>query len=333
MASTVNQAFTEFLRESVNLHPDDSVGAKASRAWLRGQLHSFSEKDSLCPLAYQDVDIDYGSFERRTKIRPLDDVDLIHGLSADEAYYTAYSNSDVRITTAPGSRLARYCHADGSLLNSRRVINKIISMLNDVPQYEDAAERDGVSARLVLASYDWSFDIVPGFFTKPAGDGRTFYVIPNGVGHWMLTDPRLDRSRVVRVNQAHQGKALNVVRLLKYWNRRPTMPSVPRYAFETLICDYLEQRVTVLGNYVDLEIAPALGYISSAIYSAIWDPKGIEGDLNDLEFGDRAKVATRAHGDAIKAQEAWELEKGGDQKSAIVKWGGIFGPAFPSFTN
>lgn len=46
MASTVNSAFSEFLRNKVNLDPDETKIARNSRAWLVGQIHNFDKQDS-----------------------------------------------------------------------------------------------------------------------------------------------------------------------------------------------------------------------------------------------------------------------------------------------
>lgn len=332
MASTVNTAFAEFLKDIVNLDPEDSKGARASRTWLRGQLHGFDDAHADFPRRYTDQDIDFGSFARKTKIRELDDVDLIHCLTADGATYLDHG-SYVSITTAPGSRLAGFCFQDSDLLSSTRVLNKFKKHLDEVPQYRAAdVTRNGEAVTLELTSYPWNFDIVPGFFTTKEANGRNYYIIPNGSGHWMKTDPRLDRGRVSTVNQKHAGHVLNVLRLMKYWNRRHTAPFVPSYAFENMVLSHYEGRFDEASQYVDLEVPKVLEYIVNAIYSPIQDPKGIQGDLNSLGFEQRVKVSGRASDDAERARAARQLETDGDHKASIKKWGEVFGPSFPSYS-
>ena len=332
MASTVDTAFAEFLKDSVNLAPADSKGARTSRTWLRGQLHAFDDSHDDFPRRYADKDIDFGSFARKTKIRELDDVDLIHGLTADGATYLDHG-SYVSITTAPGTRLAGFCFKDSELLSSTRVLNKFKKHLDEVPQYRAAdVKRNGQAVTLELTSYAWNFDIVPGFFTTKEANGRNYYIIPNGNGHWMKTDPRLDRDRVSTVNQQHNGRVLNVLRLVKYWNRRHTAPFVASYAFENMVLTHYEGRFDEVSQYVDMEVPKVLEYVATAIYNPIQDPKGIQGDLNDLEFEQKVKVSGRASDDAKKAREAWAFESNGDHKSAIGKWREVFGPSFPSYS-
>lgn len=331
-ASTVDAAFGKFLRDSVNLAPDDSRGARRSRDWLRGKLNGFDGTHDDFPFAYKDKHIDFGSFARRTKIRPLDDVDLIHCLKSEGATYLDVG-SRVELTTVDNTRLAGFRHADSKLLSSTRVLNKFKKHLDEVPQYSSAkTHRNHQAVTLELTSYDWNFDIVPGFFTTPELDGRTYYIIPDGQGHWMKTDPRKDRERVTTVNLDHSGRVLDVLRALKYWNRRPTMPSVPSYAFENLILGYYAGQSTTASEYVDIEVVKVLEHIRTAIFGAIPDPKGIQGDLNTLSLEQRFAVAVRASLDSVKAADARKLEREGDQKASITKWGEVFGSDFPSYS-
>jgi hypothetical protein len=146
---------------------------------------------------------------------------------------TDISTPDSHLSVPDGILLRGLCHENSNQLNSRKVINRFVSALKDVPQYEKSElGRNGSAAVLNLKSYTWSFDIVPGFFTTPEADNRTFYIIPDGNGHWMKTDPRIDKEKVTSVNQKHDGNVLNVIRTIKYWNRRATMPSMRPYLID-----------------------------------------------------------------------------------------------------
>ena len=330
MATTVDAAFREFLSNIVNLDPGVTARARASRDWLVGQLHTLHEKHADFPLPYSERDIFYGSFHRRTRIRELDDIDLISCVQAQGATYQDIGGT-VQVLVRDGSRYADMCFDGTSELNSRRVVNRFVQRLADVPQYAGARiGRNGEAAVLDLASYSWSFDIVPGFFTSPEPDNRTFYLIPDGDGRWKKTDPRIDQERVTTINQKHGGTVLNVIRLTKFWNRRPTMPSIPPYALESMILTYYHSAVSCVA-YVDLEFGPLVAWIASAVLQPIWDPKGIQGDLNTLSFEDRIAVSVRAEADLRTVYEAREAEGVGDHKKSIGLWANIFGPSFPAY--
>ena len=77
MATTVTSAFEEFLKNTVNLDADDVKSARSSRTWLIGKIHAFPIHDSSFPALYSEKDINFGSFARHTKKRPLDDIDMM----------------------------------------------------------------------------------------------------------------------------------------------------------------------------------------------------------------------------------------------------------------
>lgn len=330
-ATTVNASFNSFLSDTVNLDPDETKLARSSRKWLLERIHALPDKHDDFPVLYTERDIHYGSFARRTKVRELDDIDQIVGVSAVGSIY--YDNdSRISLHVPDGTRLSGLCFDGTNSLNSRKVINRFIKYLNEVPQYDKAEiGRSESAAVLNLTSYAWSFDIVPGFFTHPELDGRTYYLIPDGQGYWKKADPRIDQERVTTINQAHNGNVLNVVRALKYWNRRPTMPSARSYLLECIILSYYESKLSPASNCVDIEIPSVLSHIAGAILYDIQDPKGIQGSINHLAWEDRVKISNRAIDDAAKANRARRAETDGDHEKSIGLWREVFGPAFPVY--
>jgi hypothetical protein len=331
MATTVNNAFAEFLADTVNLDPSVSKQARSSRDWLVEQITALPAKSRDFPQLYSEIDMYYGSFARRTKIRELDDVDMIVGLLALGTTYI--DNGGVLTLTVPeGVALRALCFEGTNSLNSRKVINRFVAALADVPQYKKSElGRNGSAAVLNLTSYPWSFDIVPGFFTSPEWDNRSYYVIPDGNGYWMKTDPRVDQSRIAKINQSHSGNVLNTVRLIKFWNRRPTMPSMPSYLLECIVLNHYEPGFNQASQFVDLEVGPLLSHVANAVLRQVDDPKGIQGDINSLTWDARLQISSRASSDSSKAYAASRAETGGDHKESIRLWGEIFGPSFPSY--
>lgn len=332
MATTVITAFNEFQSDIVNLDPDDTPLARTSRDWLFDRIREFPERHADFPLLYEEKDIAYGSFSRRTKIRPLDDIDMISCLHASGATYIAYQHDDVRITVTDTSRLKSYCHESTNTLNSRKVINRYVKALSEIPQYRKAEiNRRGETATLELASYDWNFDIAPAFMTSTDDYGKTYYLIPNGDGHWKKADPRIDRDRVARVNKKHNGNMLNIIRCVKYWQRRKTMPTMPSYLLECIVVAHFEALTREASQFVDIELAEVFRGVGSAILGAVADPKGIQQDINSLSWEDRYSIYNRALSDAGKVDEARSLEQLKDMKGSISRWREIFGSDFPEY--
>lgn len=333
MVKTVNEAFDVFLKDYVNLEPDETKSARSSRDWLLSQIHSFPSKDGKFPRLCSEKDIFFGSFARRTKKRELDDIDMMIALSAEEGVYHEFTDRIEIYVSDSEYRLKALCYDNTNILSSRKIINKFISLLNQVPQYEKAEiNRDMEAATLNLKSYPWNFDLVPCFFTQKDWLNKDYYLIPDGQGHWKKTDPRIDRQRVTEINQFHDGNVLNVIRLMKYWNKRKTMPSMSSYLIENMILDFYSTEYTKASKYVDLEVIKVLLYIHSAIFYQVNDPKGIQGNINKQTYEEQTKISKRAYTDYTKALEARELETKNAHKSSIAMWSNIFGSSFPSYT-
>jgi hypothetical protein len=333
MVKTVNEAFTSFLRDNVNLDPDETQRARSSRNWLLSEIHKFPDKDSSFPTLYSEKDFFFGSFARRTKKRELDDIDIMIAISGEGGVYSELTDKIEIYVPESILQLKDLCFDNTNTLNSRKVINKFISLLNQVPQYEKAdVKRNMEAATLDLISYPWTFDLVPCFFTAKNWLDKDYYLIPDGKGNWKKTDPRIDKNRVTNVNKLHDGNVLNVIRLMKYWNQRPTMPSMSSYLIENMILDFYSTQSTKASIYVDLEVLKVLQYIQTRIFYSVDDPKGIQGNINQLSREDQDKISKRAFSDYSKSLEARVLEEKGDHDLSIEKWGDIFGSNFPTYS-
>ena len=329
MALTVNSAFEEFNKNIVNIDKDKTKQARSSRDWLVEQLKALPLKINDFPRLYNEKHIKFGSFARNTKIRPLDDIDLILTFSANGATYSEsglYSNI-YYIHTDNASPNLKNLSNDNGYLNSRRLINKLVSSLQKIPQYYHAEiHRKQEAATLELLSYEWNFDIVPAFFTV-----NDFYLIPDGNGNWKATDPRIDQIRVSNINQKHNGKVLQLIRTLKYWNRKASMPTIPSYLFENIILDFAEKKFE-LSNFIDFNLRDFWNYLKDAIYNEVQDPKGFQGNLNILSNNDKNKISLKAYDTYTKAAEAIRFEtQEKNEKKAINKWKEIFGNEFPNY--
>ncbi|WP_340156500.1 hypothetical protein [uncultured Winogradskyella sp.] len=327
MATTVNSAFNEFNKETVNLLKDRTDKARASRNWLYTQLNGLDSKDDLnFPFKYESMHVNYGSFERRTKIRELDDVDLMFALTANGATYTKHSTNYYQITTPNAGQRLKYL-SDSDVLNSRRVVNKLKSSLSEIPQYSSAdVHSRGEAATLNLSSYEWVFDIVPCFYTDIG-----LYLIPDGSGNWKPTDPRIDQTRVTDANQSKDGRTLQLIRTLKYWNRRNSSFTIGSYLFENIVINYANSK-SELSQWIDYDIRSFFNYLSSAIMNSVYDPKGFQGDLNTYSYSEKLSLSQKADWAYNKANEAIKAEVDEkDVQKSINKWREIFGNDFPNY--
>lgn len=331
MANTVNAAFSEFMSNKVNLDADVVSNARKSRDNLLDNIAEFSNKDGFFTLC-KEYNVHFGSFARKTKCRDLDDIDLMIGISANNATYNSSDPWDnVRITANANDVAQSACMREDGTLNSTKVVNKFKKALEGVREYSRSdIHRSGEAVVLNLKSKEWSFDIVPCFHTVEEDDGRSYYLIPNGKGNWKKTDPLKDKEHVTSTNQAKDGRLLELVRLIKRWNETKNSGSVPSYLLETMIVYYADS-VTELDQYIDFRFKNAMKYIADNILASVSDMKDIQGDINTLSYMSRFSLQSKFQTVYEKACTAWDYEKSGDHENAIKKWGEIFGSDFPEY--
>jgi hypothetical protein len=333
MATTVPNAFNEFRMNTVDLDSGETATARRSRDYLIDQLKGLPGKVSGFPPLTNDF-IHFGSFARKTKIRPLDDIDLmmlLKGTDTEEvgAGLLAAYTYRVRIKSA-SAPLALFADDQG-YVNSNRILNKIKSSVASVPNYSRADIAKNMQAvTLNLTSYTWLFDIVPALSVGSGPGQITHYLIPNGQGNWIRTDPRVDAQNVTEVNTTHVQRLLPVMRLLKYWNRRTHKPRMRPYHFETLVLNTFRS-ASPITTY-----RAAVKYFFEVCQTSLWlscpDPKGLGPNLDQgIDYETKRKIAAAMSEAAVYAQRALKYEADGNHKDAIAYWSLIFGSGFPGY--
>lgn len=329
MAKSVNQAFEEFNKDVVNLIKENTDNARSSRDWLITQLLNFPKNIEDFPNDYPEKHIKYGSFARNTKIRPLDDIDLMYCFGADNAYYKIdlYDNQKYYINTENATENLKKLSNEDYTLNSIKLVNKLVKALDTVPQYSNAeTKRNQEAAVLNLVSYDWSYDIVPCFYTV-----NNFYLIPDGSGNWKATNPGKDQENIKNTNTDFGGKVYQLVRTLKYWNANFTSPKLGSYLFEVLVLNFVQSK-SKQNDYNDINVKDFFYYLYLNIYYDVQDPKGIQGNINSLTNEQRERISNKAKScyDTACIAVDFEIEKK-NQKMAIENWRKIFGEKFPTY--
>lgn len=321
MPKTVNSAFRDFLDDEVNLDPDQSKRARNSRDYLITNIAEFGKATDFFDL-YSGFNLYYGSFARKTKKRPLDDIDLMVGLSG-RGY--SYQQEGDHYLISVNDRDKEYgCTDDDGYLNSRKVIELLKGRLYQISNYQKAEMHRNMQAiTLQLSSYPWNFDIVLCFYTDAA-----FYLIPNGYGKWEKTDPRIDNKRTTRINQKFDGHLLELIRLVKYLNSRKLTITIPSYLLEVIILNYYDRQY-FNGNWeIDDNLKLVFGEIATEILGSVMDPKGIQGNINTLEGEDRLKISTFFDKITKEAGNAVLQRIIGNEQAAIEIWSSIFGEQF-----
>lgn len=327
MPYTVNTCFEKFRKEVVDLDPEQTKTARASRDFVYKNIGILFQK-GLLPRLYPVMNLNFGSFERKTKQSKLDDIDLMvcyNGIGG--SYSTEINNRLYRIVFDKSIPVIKDCLEEDGTLNSRKVVNQLIKALDQVEHYSNAEmHRDHEAARLQLSSYPWNFDIVPCFYTT-----QQFYLIPDGQGNWKNTDPRIDRARVLKNDFKNQNLATPLIRLMKYWKELKWGDAVSSYMFEQMVLDYLESIPVLMAHSWQVRVLNVFGYLRTAIKNPVMDPKGIQGDLNELDGETRNKLSLSAFTSSLSAAQAIEFERNGETQKAINQWKLVFGDQFPDY--
>ena len=332
---TVWGAFDKFRTNTIDLNPEVSKLGRSSRDYLIDQIKIAAKNNKAFPRLGGEYR-PYGSFARRTKIQPLDDIDLLlvlGGHGTMETFMAAPNSYRLKITDV-ASPLASFAEASTSFfdtskyVNSIKVLNAIKTGIASVPNYSKAnIKRTGVAATLKLTSRPWVFDIVPAL---AVGDPVKYFLIPDGKGYWMRTDPRVDSTNVTTATVRHSGKLLPTLRLLKYWNGRTTKPRLGSYYFETLALKVFASGPAIV-NY-PAAVKHFFDNGPAYLWQSCLDPKGLGVALDaSVDYAIKAKVSEAMKEAATWARYALMYENQSDMKNAIYWWGRVFGSAFPAY--
>jgi hypothetical protein len=341
MPWTVESAFEQFRRDVVDLDPKNTQKARTSRDNLFCQIKRLATNNPDCPkLESDNTFINSGSFARKTKIKPLDDIDFLVVFNGRKTIAESYTSHTYKLkfikptvyfaSTLPSMTLEQFTDSD-DYVNSTRLLNRIKHYLSSVKDYEKAEilRKNLQAVTLKLSSYSWTYDIVPAI---PNNFGSTpFFWIPDGKGNWIATNPRIDSFNTTTVNTAHDRKFLPVIRLLKYWNVTTNRPSLESsYYFETLAIKVFERlpKITDLPNALKLFFDKCPDYLRQPCP----DPKGLGPNLDaKLDWSQKEKVIKAMANASMYAGYALRYESSSQHKEAIEQWQHIFGAKFPNY--
>lgn len=208
MAKTVTAAFNKFMQDSVNLTAAERKQGETSHNYLRQILDEYAAKDATFPRLL-DGDFLSGSFARKTKLRPLNDIDIMMIVDG-QGLVMINGDGTVKPGTIRGSgsegnplNTATY-YIDGTTkISSIKVLNAFKKAIKS--RYPDSTEvgRDGQVVNVYLSSYGLGLDVIPALEFLPEGADRPHYYIPKGSNDptWMATNPKIDKRWPTRLTR------------------------------------------------------------------------------------------------------------------------------------
>ena len=330
MARTIQSALKQMIEENVNMPSEGVKKSRASRDWLLERIESF-ETSTQHLYFCKNFNLHFGSFSRRTKVRPIDDIDIMIGLNGHLLYWNDniydYINCSIHLKQdVQDSGLWKDCLNEDKSLNSTKLLNKFKSALTNISHYENAdIHRKQQAITLKLSSYKWNFDLVPCFHTTSG-----VYLIPNGNGGWMKTNPEKDQELVTSINKKHNGNFLELVRLVKYWNSKAFDRKAnikPSYLLEVMLANYYSSREDLYDIEFEFEFEQSLNYLRTGIWNIVNDPKNIEGNLNHLSYEEKINLTSRINNDLKNIEDAKKVSA----EQSFEYWKIVLGNEFPNY--
>lgn len=236
-----------------------------------------------------------GSFARQTSCASQRDIDMMAPFSVS-VYWDRYKN------------------------DSRAFLYWVRNHLND--HYHSTE----VSSRQVAVTLDFTIiamDVVPCF--RRTGGG---YLMPNGAGGWMATNPPFHTQMIAAADKAKAQRLRPLVKLLKAWNiANDHLLS----SFHTELMVEAMKRAYSVGAWPS-EVAAVLKTLPSWVLAPFPDPWP-DGQRVDKYLTDdtRQKVLGMLVSDAQTAAEAEALRGRGRIEEAFQKWDIVYRKTFPAY--
>lgn len=229
-----------------------------------------------------------GSWARGTRIEPLNDLDLFMVLKK-----------------APGT--------------SPQTLEWTRDRLRAL--YKDTEIR--IQARSVgIRFQDFSFDVVPAtpHINFPEGG----YVIPDGKGEWMRSNPKKHREFAGKRDQELGSMGIPLVKMFKCWKREHQL-KIKSFHLEVMVLNLTSGKPT---SYVE-GARRVFCALPNQLELPCWDPARISRLDETLDASERARVAAAANEAAtlLKAAQKLDGEKKYPEARALCRK--VFGSPFP----
>lgn len=336
---TLDLKLDSFLAQEIAIGKNTRSAAATSQKNLRNVLRGKESSDPSFPVLLRNADCDFlgGSFARHTKVWPLDDIDVFFPLEGGSLRYVANGNTLPYKVVSDGStsRLILSKWQTNNLVDSRKVLDGFKGALKaSYPATDISVDQHCVNVQFTMEATSESdgigFDVVPCLLLRPWYGGKDFYLVPDGAGGWMRSNPKIDEEISVELQSFHQGNYRKAVRLLKYWNKKELGNSFQSYYIELVVSkrfSSLKSSGIVIASLIDalqiaftaLQSAYAAGPVPSLVEGAMPVQNPI---LNDTRAGNFA-------GDVIRARQAYEQAYNQSSlSSAFATLNVIFGTNF-----
>lgn len=323
--SDINATLERLLDSDINISASSISQGSDSHNYIRDALKGKNDRDALFPRLI-DGDFLSGSYRRGTKLKPLDDIDVMividgTGLSIVNNGYV--QDIEVRGSGNRDNPILQHLGFN-SLLGSKTVMSLFQKALSDM--YPNSKIRnDEQAVNVWFATYGLGIDVVPCFHLIPRDGSRDRYYIPEGNGGdgWKTTNPKIDEEISNALHLRHNKLMKKVVRLAKYWNHVSNNNRLKAYHLETLIWHILDDHSESIES-LESGLIKFFSAVDNALASVCPDKTALGGPVDQyLSLNDRQLSRGKAQ-EALNALVDAYITHPSDVKLRERVWQQIF---------
>lgn len=299
----VSKSIQRYIDSHLTLAQTDITEAAKSREWALKRIRSEIEtrKSALALYAEQPF-VPFGSYPKKTKVKEVDEFDILVVIDSNEAYFYSWGVSlGQGLGTASPNHIFddQFMKMDGSGVSPAELLNWLQDVVEVAlePYGVEFPVQDGPALTVYLKTVDLRLDLVPAAIFRRYSDGNNFYTILSGKDSWLKTAPHFDMERLAQAADGRENFR-NTVRIAKRIKDTHGF-DVSSFAIETAIVDY-----AIANRWWDdlqLDVCKTLSYLAARFDAgAIYDP--FDTSLNLLaESNDLASAKRHLE------QIVWEL--------------------------
>jgi len=286
---TVDQKFDEF-KSKLEITEREEDDAITKHTYIREKIQK--------KISTEDVFLT-GSYKRRTKIRPLKDVDM----------FVVYAEE----------------FRDTYLSNPKKIISELRVLLMEIygDHFKDKVKEQYHSVNIDFATI--GFDVIPAF-----SEGNN-YIIPDlDINEWIKTNPKVYAEILTNKNEENQKKLIPLIKMVKHWNQRIKKEQGKKPLKSFLIEVILVEAFQSPPQNFKTGVKIAFEFIYNNIEKGGFkDPAGLGPNIDSkLTSYEKQFIAQLAGQVLQKAVKALKEEEDGNDYDALRLWYEIFGDPF-----
>jgi hypothetical protein len=332
----------DILSTRINISKALRSSASYSQCSLRELLVGEARRDPSFPRVLVESDQDFigGSFARRTKVAPLDDIDVYVPLDGGGFIYACRGVQTGPLLSDNPARenpllSAKWMGGDqissGALLAAfadvlrRRHPNttRVRKQVGEAVRVQITSVATGASQDLADLGYDVVPCLVPDY---PDSRELRVYLVPDGNNGWVRTNPRYDAALTDALSARTNKNFRKAVKIVKFWSSSIFRSTLSSYYIELALQKAALEHLSAGESIEPLSFAVAFAFsaLNQAVRSGSLNswvtsaPRVTPGSLSASDYDLLNSLSS-------VAWQAWELERQWELQDASLRWELIFG--------